>query len=101
MELQQIASHPAECLGESGLFSACPAALVICRKSDGRFLEANPAMIELLERDLHAIIGQTDLQLSFWASEPLKSRGLSALAENLPSRNVEARIQSRSGKIRT
>src|SRR5947208_28354 len=101
MGLQQIASPLADRLGDSGLFGACPVALAIWRKSDGRFLETNPAMIELLERDRPEIIGQTDLQLGFWASEPLKSRGLSALAENLPCRNVEARVQSRSGKVRT
>src|SRR6266404_5529753 len=86
---------------ETHLFGACPIGMAFCREGDGLFLEANLAMGALIGLPPAQLIGQTDLDLDFWESEPLKSRGLAGLAETLPLSNMDMRVRSNGGEMRT
>ncbi len=80
------------------VFRAATIAITITRQSDGHIIDANPAAEALSGYPLSEMLGKTTTELGWWADEDGRDRAFSALRSN-GSRNFEARLRDRQGKL--
>src|SRR5262245_49057472 len=84
----------------SRIFHAAPVAFAVCTLKEGRFLEVNGSFLSLTGLSREEVIGSTDLELGVWADLHVRDELSRALTERQTVRDIEWRIQSRTGEVR-
>lgn len=84
-----------------GIFHASPAAIVLSRLSDGRFVEANANFAKLTGYNFEEVIGRTSSEAGIMVDPKIREERLNALQENRQLPNFEVEIKRKSGEYRT
>jgi len=82
-------------------FHASPDGIVINRKEDGLFMEANEAFFRMLGYTRDEVIGHSSLELGLWPDPSERSRLIDKIEREGAVRNIEVRIRVKSGENRT
>jgi PAS domain S-box-containing protein len=82
----------------SKAFGASPIPIAICTRSEGRFIDANPAFLGLIRRDRQEVIGRTDRELHIWANERERTAIFAAHLPDIHSREMV--VSRRDGQQR-
>jgi diguanylate cyclase (GGDEF)-like protein/PAS domain S-box-containing protein len=81
------------------LFETSPDGVLIARAEDGKIVEVNPALLDILQFRRDAVIGHTSLELDIWADENDSLRVAEALHERGGCRDLEVRLRRKSGEV--
>src|SRR5262249_37918217 len=81
-------------------FQVSPVPLGLCTLGEGRFLEANESLLQLLERHRDEVVGCTDLELGLWADLADRQRVFGLVAGHSAVQDVECRLRTKSGALR-
>ena len=81
------------------LFRDSPMATAITRVSDGVFLEANDAFLEMTGFRRDELIGRSSVALGLWEDANRRAAGIERLMEERQVRNMEAPFRRRSGEL--
>lgn len=81
------------------LFAAIPAATAISRLSDGKFIEANEAFLNLHGYLREEVIGRTSTELNLWAVPEARKRLMAALKKDGLVDGFPVQWQHKSGAI--
>jgi PAS domain S-box-containing protein/diguanylate cyclase (GGDEF)-like protein len=79
------------------IFQTSVDGICISSLSDGRYLEANKAFIDLLGFDREEVIGQTSTGLNLWADPGLRDVLVDKLRRNTSFRDVETQFVRKNG----
>ncbi len=85
----------------SKIFRASPDLITISTVSDNRFVEANPAVEDLLGYGREEILGRTATELGLWENETSHQRFVEAARQEGRVVNMEVGLRRRDGKILT
>ena len=80
-------------------FETSPDGVLIARAEDGKIVEANPALLNILQLSREEVIGHTSLELDIWADESDTFKIAEALHENAAARDLEVRLRRRNGEV--
>ncbi|MBC9250078.1 sensory box protein [Pseudomonas alcaligenes] len=80
-------------------FLHTPDAVVITDKSNGRFLEINPAFERQFGWSKEEAVGRTSLELGIWARPEDRQKMLDALSQDGSFHNLEVELFSRTGQL--
>ena len=80
-------------------FETSPDGVLIARAEDGRIVEANPALLNILQLSREEVLGHTSLELDIWADESDTFKISEALHENAAARDLEVRLRRRNGEV--
>lgn len=81
------------------VFRASPEFISVSTLADGRMLEINDAAIRLLGFQREEVVGRTSLEIGLWPTTAERNRMLDLVREQGQIRNVETRLQTKSGDI--
>jgi two-component system cell cycle sensor histidine kinase/response regulator CckA len=81
-------------------FQVSPIPLGLCTLGEGRFLEANESLLQLLERQRDEVVGCTDLELGLWADLADRQRVFGLVAGHSAVQEVECCLRTKSGALR-
>ncbi len=81
------------------LFETSPDGVLIARAEDGKIVEVNPALLEILQFSREEVIGNTSLELDIWADESDSLRVAEALHERGGCRDLEVRLRRKNGEV--
>jgi diguanylate cyclase (GGDEF)-like protein/PAS domain S-box-containing protein len=73
--------------------------VAINQLSDGRYIDVNPAFLEILGYERDEIIGHTSLELNIWADPLGRSHMVDALQRGSGFHNVETRFNGKNGEL--
>ncbi|SPF35279.1 putative Histidine kinase [Syntrophobacter sp. SbD1] len=83
----------------SRFFHANPMASSISRLSDGQFVDANDAFLDLFGYTREEVIGQTSLKLGTWANPGERTKAIEILQKHGRAKNFETQRIRKSGEI--
>ncbi|MET0850618.1 MAG: PAS domain S-box protein, partial [Candidatus Rokuibacteriota bacterium] len=82
-------------------FELSPTFLCVTSLGDGRVLDVNDAFCRVTHYAREEMIGRTVLELGLWVDPAQREQGLAALRAGNAVRNVEARLRTKDGDVRT
>src|SRR5262249_19657207 len=85
----------------STAFNASPLLMTIARLDDSKFVEANPAFIEMTGLERAGIVGKSSLDLGLWIDEEARAGFFERLRRERVLRNIECQVRNGAGGIRT
>ncbi len=100
--LDRAASEPAAQVKEDRYrttFETSPDGVLIARAEDGKIVEANPALLNILQLSREEVLGHTSLELDIWADESDTYKISEALHENASARDLQVRLRRRNGEV--
>jgi len=74
-------------------------AIAITRLSDGKYIEVNQKLIDILGYDRQEIIGRTALELEIWANRHDRANLTEGLAQRSVCRDLQAEFRRKSGNL--
>ena len=80
-------------------FETSPDGVLIARAEDGKIVEVNPALLNILKLSREEVLGHTSLELDIWADESDTCRIAEELHENGAARDLEVRLRRRNGEV--
>ena len=80
-------------------FETSPDGVLIARAEDGKIVEVNPALLNILKLNREEVLGHTSLELDIWADESDTCRIAEELHENSAARDLEVRLRRRNGEV--
>jgi diguanylate cyclase (GGDEF)-like protein/PAS domain S-box-containing protein len=80
-------------------FETSPDGVLIARAENGKIVEANPALLNILQLSREEVLGHTSLELDIWADESDTYKVSEALHENAAARDLEVRLRRRNGEV--
>jgi len=80
-------------------FETSPDGVLIARAEDGKIVEVNPALLNILKLNREEVLGHTSLELDIWADESDTCRIAEELHENGAARDLEVRLRRRNGEV--
>jgi diguanylate cyclase (GGDEF)-like protein/PAS domain S-box-containing protein len=80
-------------------FETSPDGVLIARAEDGKIVEVNPALLNILQLSREEVLGHTSLELDIWADENDTYKISEALHENAGARDLEVRLRRRNGEV--
>lgn len=80
-------------------FETSPDGVLIARAEDGRIVEVNPALLNILKLSREEVLGHTSLELDIWADESDTFKIAESLHENAATRDLEVRLRRRNGEV--
>jgi two-component system CheB/CheR fusion protein len=83
----------------SAVFRTSPSGLFVSRISDGLFLEANEAFMQIIGYPTEEVVGQTSLGLDLWVNPEQRDRIVSLMAEQGLVEGFEYQLRRKSGEI--
>lgn len=84
----------------SKAFLSSPTAMTLSTLKDGRYLDVNDAMLELMGFTREEMLGKTSLELGIWATPEQRGRLIDAVAKNRSIKDMEFELRTKSGQIR-
>jgi PAS domain S-box-containing protein len=81
-------------------FRSSPVPTSITSLSDGRVIDANTSMLELLGFNLEEVLGHTTQELHIWVNEEDRAITIQMLRDGKPVRGFETRLRTKSGELR-
>jgi PAS domain S-box-containing protein len=82
----------------SKVFHSSPVAIALSTIEEGRYLDANDAFLQMLQRSRDEVIGHTSLELGVWA-EPERAAAVAKIKEQGAVHNLEMKVRGRDRKI--
>ena len=83
----------------STVFSTSPVGIAISRLPEGRFVDVNPAMTELLGYSREQMIGRTGSELQLWQEPQRRAELLQTLQQQGRVLGAEARYRAQDGRL--
>lgn len=80
-------------------FETSPDGVLIAHAEDGKILEVNPALLEIMHFTHDEVLGHTSLELDIWADEAERHKVAAALDDREGFRNLELRLRRKNGEI--
>lgn len=80
-------------------FETSPDGVLIARAEDGKIVDANPALLDIMQFDLEEVIGHTSRELDIWADEADGRKVAEALREEATCRDLEVRLRRKNGEV--
>ncbi len=80
-------------------FETSPDGVLIARAEDGKIVEVNPALLEMLQFSREEVLGHTSLEMDVWADENDSRKVAEALHENEAARDLEVRLRRKNGEV--
>jgi PAS domain S-box-containing protein len=98
------AESQAEALRESREYlstvvRASPAGIFVTRETDGLFIEANDAYLNVIGYSAEEVVKHTSLELDIWVDPEDRKKVVKALRQNQHIENNEIRLRHKSGRI--
>jgi diguanylate cyclase (GGDEF)-like protein/PAS domain S-box-containing protein len=72
--------------------------VMICRMSDGQFIDVNKAFLDLVGFDYDEVIGRTFSEINIWSSPEFLKNIPEVLNENSDIRDIETQIKKKNGE---
>ena len=82
------------------IFHSCPAAMGINTIHDGRILDANDRLCELLGYEREELLGHTVVELGFWVNPDERVRVLKDLQHEGKLSNILTKLRRKNGDVR-
>ena len=73
--------------------------ICVSNLSDGRYIDANQAFLNILGFDLEEVIGRTSMELNLWADPPLRRRFVEMLELRSGFQNEETQYRTKTGQL--
>lgn len=83
------------------VFRTSPIAIAIADQSNGRFVEINDAMVNLLGRSRESILGNTSVELNYWPSVEARNAWFETLKRDGQLNGYEVNLRNAQGEERT
>lgn len=83
------------------VFRTSPIAIAIASQAEGRFVEINDAMVDLLGRSREEIVGRTSLEVNYWDSPATRNAWFEALKTHGSLNGYEVTLLDAGGRERT
>ena len=83
------------------VFRTSPIAIAIADQSNGRFVEINDAMVNLLGRSRESILGSTSVELNYWPSVEARNAWFETLKRDGQLNGYEVNLRNAQGEERT
>lgn len=83
------------------IFRSTPCLIAIITVADGRILDINGGVTDILGYSREEAIGKTTIEMKLWANSDDRSRMLKMMQEQGSVRNLEVEIRTKSGEART
>ena len=80
-------------------FETSPDGVLIARAEDGKIVEVNPALLDILQFSREEVLGHTSLQLDIWTDDSDTFKLSDALHENGAARDLEVRLRRKNGEV--
>jgi len=80
-------------------FETSPDGVLIARAEDGKIVDANPALLHIIQFNLEEVIGRTSRELDIWADEEDGRKVADALREDEGCRDLEVRLRRKNGEV--
>ncbi len=81
-------------------FSVSPVAMTLTEWRTGRIIDANESLVRMLGYGREELIGRTSIELGLWIDVAERDRMVKAIKAEVPFREREIRLRTRSGEIR-
>ena len=81
-------------------FATNPLGVVITRRADGKILDVNEALCDLLGYASQELVGRTTVEAAYWADSSARERAIAMLNAGGNVRGWEHEIRRKSGEIR-
>jgi PAS domain S-box-containing protein len=81
----------------STIFETIPMATGIATAREGRFLEVNQALLDLLGMDRKEVVGRTGVELEFWVEPEARQRIVDSILRGESVSGVEVQLRGRAG----
>lgn len=85
----------------SKAFHASPQPMSVTTLDEGLYIDVNQRFLEISGYKAHEVIGQTSMNLGIWESDAARNEFVDPLREHGPIRNVETRLHTKTGEVRT
>jgi PAS domain S-box-containing protein len=85
----------------SKAFHASPQPMSVTTLDEGLYIDVNQRFLEISGYKAHEVIGQTSMNLGIWESGAARDEFVDPLREHGRSRNVETRLRTKTGEVRT
>lgn len=85
----------------SKVFQSSPVGIAISTFPDGVVLDVNDSYLALLGYQRQDIIGQRTMDLEIWENQAERDRQIRKLENHQSVRNIETRLRTRTGEVRT
>src|SRR5262249_29979961 len=82
-------------------FQTSPVLMTIARLKDARFVEVNPAFVQLLGLQKEQVLGKNSLELGMWVDAEARVEFFRRLNRERVIRNVECQVRDGRGIVRT
>ncbi|HYD82619.1 MAG TPA: PAS domain S-box protein, partial [Opitutus sp.] len=82
------------------IFHANPVPTTLQHRDDGRYLDANPAFLQLIGHSRAAVLGRTPAELGLWPASDLWTEALQSIDARTPLRSHRAQLCQRDGTLR-
>jgi PAS domain S-box-containing protein len=82
-------------------FDASPVGIAISTLSEGRYLDVNPALVELLGWPREEMLGRTSKELGIWKDWTNRNQMLADLRRRGALRNLDVPLRTRAGEVRS
>ena len=83
------------------IFASNPEPVVLVSLDDARYLDVNEAFLKLMGYAREEVIGRTVVELGIWVDQAERASFRELLARTGSVRDLEARLQAKSGDVRT
>jgi diguanylate cyclase (GGDEF)-like protein/PAS domain S-box-containing protein len=80
-------------------FETCPDGVLIAQSSDGRIVDANPALLSMMGYERTEVVGHTSIELDFWGEDADRVKLSEALQELSGFRDLEIRLRRKDGEV--
>jgi diguanylate cyclase (GGDEF)-like protein/PAS domain S-box-containing protein len=80
-------------------FETCPDGVLIAQASDGKIIDANPALLSMLAFKPEEVVGYTSTELEMWADEEDRGKLSEALQDMSGCRDLQIRLRRKSGEV--
>ncbi|HEY9657216.1 MAG TPA: PAS domain S-box protein, partial [Allocoleopsis sp.] len=83
------------------IFRTSPDPMAIASLAEGRILEANDSLVQLMGYSRTEMIGRPARELNFWSNLEQRDQYSALLQQQVSVRNLEAQLQIKSGEVKT